>query len=263
MKKIICSALLLLAFVPSVFAAGHMDAAHTERHEIRSVTDGHGESSMLPSILVNEVDVASVGKMIEQVMAQQEKESGITYKKLIEPNALTFTREDTIQKDGKTGKADIAMRFLLEQRGKDVLVRLQPEVNVKLSDGTVMGPYTTFTVTENSYHSLDGIKAYFNGEYIMGYSLGKKTADGFVIDAVPEGFPFAASGIKAGDIMVSVNGKKAVDYEEEFNRTGLRDIFSSEAVEYEIMRDGKIAKYSVVPAFISPEEFQKQYASKN
>jgi len=31
----------------------------------------------------------------------------------------------------------------------------------------------------------------------------------------------------------------------------------------EIMRDGKIAKYSVVPAFISPEEFQKQYASKN
>ncbi|MDY6291329.1 MAG: hypothetical protein SPL86_07585 [Succiniclasticum sp.] len=49
MKKIICSALLLLAFVPSVFAAGHMDAAHSERHEIRSVTDGHGESSMLPS----------------------------------------------------------------------------------------------------------------------------------------------------------------------------------------------------------------------
>lgn len=250
MKKIIFLMLMLCLFIPSVFAAGNQDTVHTDRQ---------GEASAVPSILINQVDMASVQKLIGKVMEQQEKETGVKFVRKTEAGALTFSTENDIQKDGKPGKADVALKYLLEQRGSDVLVKLQSEVTVKMNDGTVMGPYTTFTDAKKSYHSLDGLKAYFNGEYIMGYSAGKKVQEGFVIEAVPAGFPFADSGIKAGDIMVSVNGKKTVDYEEEFSLTGLQDLFSGKAVEYEILRDGKIAKYAVTPMFIAPEEFQKQF----
>lgn len=82
--------------------------------------------------------------------------------------------------------------------------------------------------------------------YLFGFSYAPSEVEDAKVSDISEGSPFEKAGIKAGDIILSVNGKKVTNGEELKNTMEAVNVDGAE-VAFEIQRGGRTKSYTVKP----------------
>ena len=147
------------------------------------------------------------------------------------------------------------------QNGKDVIVNGESTVTSHYPDGKTVGPTRNAKADIGLGIIVNNVKKNINGYYRFGYSYNNKERY-YVITKVVPGYPFEKKGIKAGDILISINGNQLKGLSKmELYTKKILDPFSPEEKNFEIKHNGETKQYTIKPRFVSPEELKKETKS--
>lgn len=116
---------------------------------------------------------------------------------------------------------------------------------------------------------LIALKQHFNDYYLFGYTPSDDTEDGgIVIAEVDPDSPFGERGIKAGDIIISVNGEKIRKHKKELLWGAFHEKFQPTTCKFLIRRDGIDKIYTITSRLYKSEysiekENQKEKQNSN
>ena len=107
------------------------------------------------------------------------------------------------------------------------------------------------------YTYLREIKRYFNGRYMFGYdNIDKKAGEGYLIGAITPGSAFDEAGIKAGDIMISINDVMVrKEKQKYFNAMMIDESELAKPAKFVIIQAGKEKVFNITAKFF-PGEYQ-------
>ncbi|MHC1745935.1 MAG: PDZ domain-containing protein [Negativicutes bacterium] len=120
------------------------------------------------------------------------------------------------------------------------------------------GARETQQVVNNDNHLsyLKEIKYYFNGKYRFGYTTtDKKAGEGFLIGEIAPDSSFEEAGIKAGDVMISINDTKVRKEKEKYLNASLVDQSDPKPAKFVIIQNGQEKVFTLSPKYY-PGEYQ-------
>ena len=89
---------------------------------------------------------------------------------------------------------------------------------------------------------------------MLGMAVGRAD-DGMRVDAVTPGGPAERAGIKSGDVIIAVDGKR-LSMHDVSNLTGLADLQPGKSVRLDVRRDGKTLQLVATPERLQPGDWQ-------
>lgn len=239
-KKFILTIIMVLSFIPSCFAVSNIEINNVTKKQVMDYimlyASRSGFNYMLES--VNDYGATFVGSQARnnifgmQVATQQ--------------NKISVT---------------------LVENGNNVIVTLNEVAYLYYNNGhSEVHPVNDVPVEQGI---LVALKQYFNDYYLFGYTpTDKKKDGGFVIGEVDPDSPFGERGIKAGDVIVAVNGEKVRDNKRAFLWGSFHEKFMPTTCKFLIKRDGVEHIYTITSKFYKApytieKEKQAQIAAQN
>lgn len=225
MKKIILTIIMLFTFLPSCLAVSNITINNVDKKDvidhIIKVISRSGQNYSIES--VNEYGV--------NFIASTTRNNILGLPVATQQNKLSFT---TVQNNSDVILTVNEVGTLYYNNGN---MQVQPINNIVMERATLIF-----------------IKQYFNDYYLYGYTTTTKKKDGgFVIGSVDKGSPFDIAGIKAGDVIISINGIKVRKNKDEYIYGLLVDKFIPKQNTFVISRDKTSKEFKIVPALHKAE----------
>ena len=156
---------------------------------------------------------------------------------------------------GATGTREQRIIFNVVPNGNDVVLSVNENCTIIQKNG--MRETAEVGNDVDQYNFIKEIKTYFNGKYLFGYdNIDKKAGEGYVIGAITPGSAFDEAGIKAGDIMISINDVMVKKDKQGYLNGMLTDQNNpANSAKFVIVQNGKQNVYVITPKFY-PGEYQ-------
>lgn len=225
LKKVLLTIIILFTFLPSCFAISNIVIQNTDKKDvidrIVKVVSQSGQNYSIESVNeygVNFIASASINNFLGMQVGTQQ-------------NKLSFT---TVQDGNNVILTVNEIGTLYYNNGG---MQTQPINNVLMERATLIS-----------------IKQYFNDYYLFGYTPTEKKKDGgFVIGFVDKGSPFDIAGIKAGDIILSIDGVKVRKRKDEYFYGTLFDKFIQKESIFVIKQNGVEKTFKITPVLYKAE----------
>lgn len=156
---------------------------------------------------------------------------------------------------GATGTREQRIIFNVVPNGNDVVLSLSENCTIIQKNG--MRETAEVGNNGDQYNFIKDIKIYFNGKYLFGYdTTDKKAGEGYLIGAITPGSAFDEAGIKAGDIMISINDVMVRKEKQKYlNGMMFEDSDRTKPVKFVIIQAGKEKVFNITAKFY-PGEYQ-------
>ena len=205
------------------------------------------------SIVINNVKTQPV---MDKVLFNGTRDISTSRVETINPYSLVLLSTDSVSIGlFGTGTREIRMIFNFVPNGNDVLVSLSETCTIIRPNGMRESDQVGDYMTHYTY--LREIKNYFNGRYLFGYDiLDKKAGEGYLIGAITPGSAFDEAGIKAGDIMISINDVMVRKEKQKYlNGMMFEDSDRTKPVKFVIIQAGQEKVFNITAKFY-PGEYQ-------
>ena len=156
---------------------------------------------------------------------------------------------------GATGTREQRILFNFVPNNNDVVLSISENCTIIQKNGmretAEVGEYI------DQYKFIKDIKTYFNGSYLFGYeTTDKKAGEGYLIGTITPGSAFEEAGIKAGDVMISINDIMVRKEKQKYlNGMMLEDSDRTKPAKFVIMQAGKEKVFNITAKFY-PGEYQ-------
>ena len=205
------------------------------------------------SIVINNVKTQPV---MDKVLFNVTRDIPTSRVETINPYSLVLLSSDSVSIGlFGTGIRENRMIFNFVPNGNDILVSLSETCTIIRPNGMRESDQVGDYITHYTY--LREIKRYFNGRYMFGYdNIDKKAGEGYLIGAITPGSAFDEAGIKAGDIMISINDVMVRKEKQKYlNGMMLEDSDRTKPAKFVIMQAGKEKVFNITAKFY-PGEYQ-------
>lgn len=216
-QKFILTVIVLVSFVPSCFAVSNIEINNVTKKEVIDkflyIITQSGLNFALES--VNDYGLTLIGsKSVSNIFGGQ-----------------AATQQNKVN-------------LTLVETGNNVIATFSETAYLYYNNGRIEMHPINDVVTEKTM--LVVLKQQFNDYYLFGYETTDNKKDGgLVIGNVDIDSPFGERGIKAGDVMISIDGKKVTKYRKEFAHGLLHDKFQPTTCKFVIKRDGTEKIYTI------------------
>ena len=156
---------------------------------------------------------------------------------------------------GATGTREQRILFNFVPNNNDVVLSISENCTIIQKNGmretAEVGEYI------DQYKFIKDIKTYFNGSYLFGYeTTDKKAGEGYLIGTITPGSAFEEAGIKAGDVMISINDIMVRKEKQKYlNGMMLEESDRTKPAKFVIMQAGKEKVFNITAKFY-PGEYQ-------
>ena len=205
------------------------------------------------SIVINNVKAQPV---MDKVLFNVTRDIPTSRVETINPYSLVLLSSDSVSIGlFGTGTRENRMIFNFVPNGNDILLSLSETCTIIRPNGMRESDQVGDYMTHYTY--LREIKRYFNGRYMFGYdNIDKKAGEGYLIGAITPGSAFDEAGIKAGDIMISINDVMVRKEKQKYlNGMMLEDSDRTKPAKFVIMQAGKEKVFNITAKFY-PGEYQ-------
>ena len=205
------------------------------------------------SIVINNVKTQPV---IDKVLFNVTRDIPTSRVETINPYSLVLLSSDSVSIGlFGTGTRENRMIFNFVPNGNDILLSLSETCTIIRPNGMRESDQVGDYMTHYTY--LREIKRYFNGRYMFGYdNIDKKAGEGYLIGAITPGSAFDEAGIKAGDIMISINDVMVRKEKQKYlNGMMFEDSDRTKPVKFVIIQAGKEKVFNITAKFY-PGEYQ-------
>lgn len=153
-----------------------------------------------------------------------------------------------------TGTRENRMIFNFVPTGENIALSLSETCTIIRPNGARETQQVGNDIDQLAY--LKAIKYYFNGQYRFGYTAtDKKAGEGYLLGAIEPGSAFEEAGIKAGDIMISINDIKVRKEKVKYLNALLVDKSEPNPAKFVIIQGGQEKIFTIVPKYY-PGEYQ-------
>ena len=205
------------------------------------------------SIVINNVKTQPV---MDKVLFNVTRDIPTSRVETINPYSLVLLSSDSVSIGlFGTGIRENRMIFNFVPNGNDILVSLSETCTIIRPNGMRESDQVGDYITHYTY--LREIKRYFNGRYMFGYdNIDKKAGEGYLIGAITPGSAFDEAGIKAGDIMISINDVMVrKEKQKYFNAMMIDESELAKPAKFVIIQAGKEKVFNITAKFY-PGEYQ-------
>ena len=205
------------------------------------------------SIVINNVKAQPV---MDKVLFNVTRDIPTSRVETINPYSLVLLSSDSVSIGlFGTGTRENRMIFNFVPNGNDMLLSLSETCTIIRPNGMKESDQVGDYVTHYTY--LRAIKRYFNGRYVFGYdNIDKKAGEGYVIGEITKGSAFEEAGIKAGDVMISINDIMVRKEKQKYlNGMMIEETELAKPAKFVIMQAGKEKVFNITAKF-SPGEYQ-------
>lgn len=205
------------------------------------------------SIVINNVKAQPV---MDKVLFNVTRDIPTSRVETINPYSLVLLSTDSVSIGlFGTGIRENRMIFNFVPNGNDMLLSLSETCTIIRPNGMKESDQVGDYVTHYTY--LRAIKRYFNGRYVFGYdNIDKKAGEGYVIGEITKGSAFEEAGIKAGDVMISINDIMVRKEKQKYlNGMMIEETELAKPAKFVIMQAGKEKVFNITAKF-SPGEYQ-------
>lgn len=205
------------------------------------------------SIVIKSVKAQPV---MEKVLFNETRDSPSYRVETINQYSLVLLSTDSVS-IGLFGTGIRENRYIYNfvPNGNDVLLSLSVTRTIIRPNGFRESSQVGDDITHYTY--LREIKRYFNGTYRFGYTyIDKKSGAGYVIGEITKDSAFEEAGIKAGDVMISINDILVSKEKQKYlNGMMIEESELAKPAKFVIMQAGKEKVFNITPKFY-PGEYQ-------
>ena len=205
------------------------------------------------SIVINNVKTQPV---IDKVLFNVTRDIPTSRVETINPYSLVLLSSDSVSIGlFGSGTRENRMIFNFVPNGNDILLSLSETCTIIRPNGMRESDQVGDYMTHYTY--LREIKRYFNGKYLFGYdTTDKKSGEGYVIGEITKDSAFEEAGIKAGDVMLSINDVMVRKEKQKYlNGMMLEESDRTKPAKFVIMQAGKEKVFNITAKFY-PGEYQ-------
>ena len=205
------------------------------------------------SIVINNVKAQPV---MDKVLFNVTRDIPTSRVETINPYSLVLLSSDSVSIGlFGTGTRENRMIFNFVPNGNDILLSLSETCTIIRPNGMRESDQVGDYMTHYTY--LREIKRYFNGQYLFGYdTTDKKSGEGYVIGGITKDSAFEEAGIKAGDVMISINDVMVRKEKQKYlNGMMLEESDRTKPAKFVIVQAGKEKVFNITAKFY-PGEYQ-------